>query len=341
MGEYREPGVRVLRVPVIRNRDGYLRGYLAYLAFDALAFLRLLGVRRPDVLIAEPPPTTGWMVRLVAALRRARYVYYAADIWSDAAASLAVPPVTVRVLRRVESAVARGAGRVLAVNELVGDRVRDLAPESRVAVVGNGVDVDVFRPEGPAARAAAYAIYAGTMSEWQQVDVFVRALALVADDLPDGRIVFLGQGTARGDLERVARELGVDDRVEFHAPVPALEAAAWIRGARVSLVSIGSDAGYDFAVPTKVMASLACGTPVLFSGPEASPVRALLERAAPRHPGEAVSSAVSAVAEALVRAWRAPVKPAERERLAAWAAEAVSLAAVAARAADEIDAVAT
>ncbi|MBF0696865.1 hypothetical protein IR146_05815 [Actinomyces bowdenii] len=53
------------------------------------------------------------------------------------------------------------------------------------------------------------------------------------------------------------------------------DAARWQRGAAACLVSIRPGQGYDFAYPTKVLAALACGTPVVYAG--LGPVRADLE----------------------------------------------------------------
>lgn len=339
MGSYGEPGVRLRRVPVLRNHDGYVRGYLAYLSFDMQAFFRLLFGKRPDVIVAEPPPTTGFVTRVAAALRRVPFVYYAADIWSDAAASIEVASLSVRILRRVEGGVFRRAARVLAVNEQVGERVRSLAPAAVVDVVGNGVDTRIFRSDGPAAESSPYAIYAGTMSEWQGVDIFLRALPLVLAEEPRARIVLVGQGTARDELEALAADLDVTPHVEFHDPVPAAEAASWIRGARLSLVSLRPGQGYDFALPTKVMASLACGTPVLFSGAPNSPVRELLERGADEGAGRSVGSAPEEAAAAFLDCWRSAPVAAQRTAISNWAADTVSLRAVAVRAASVVTSV--
>ncbi|NCD20571.1 MAG: glycosyltransferase WbuB, partial [Actinobacteria bacterium] len=52
-------GVHVVRWPALRNADGYIRGYLGYLSFDIPLLFRLLLRRRPDVVVCEPPPTSG------------------------------------------------------------------------------------------------------------------------------------------------------------------------------------------------------------------------------------------------------------------------------------------
>jgi glycosyltransferase involved in cell wall biosynthesis len=335
--------VRVRRMPVLRDRDGYVRGYLQYLSFDVPLAFRLL-FRRADLVIAEPPPTTGAVVRVVAMLRRIPYAYYAADIWSDAADSIGVTSFTVRALRRIEKTVLRRAAVVLTVNPAVTARVGELEPGARVVEVGNGVDTDVFsatpdpdadaqvdlvEAEGP------FAVYAGTTSEWQGADVFVRAMPDVLRESPAARIVFLGQGTARAELARLADQLGVADAVELRDRVPARIAAAWLRAARFSLVSLQPGQGYDIALPTKVLASLACGTRVLFAG--VGPTRELMARAgaAGVDPGRAVDYDLEEVAAAMRELFAEPHPEAPRRALAGWAEANVSLREAAGRAVRE------
>lgn len=329
------PG-RIRRWPVLRDRSGYVRGYAQYLSFDAPVLFRLLVSRRPDVVVVEPPPTTGLVVRVVCALRRVPYVYYAADIWSDASASTGAPRVVLRMLRAVESWVLAGASRVLAVNEFLAARVQELAPRSQVRVVGNGVDTAIFTAHGPAPQRSPYAIYAGTTSEWQGADIFLRALQRVRVSLPEARGVFLGQGSAWESLKLLARDLDLEDSVEFVDSVPAEVAAEWLRGARIALVSMKPDQGYDYALPTKVLAALASGTPVLYAG--AGPAVDLIESSPARVPaGRAVPYSVEPVAESLREAFeRTTLSDEDRHSLAEWAKGVVSLDAVAARVAKAI-----
>ncbi|WP_353708678.1 glycosyltransferase family 4 protein [Cellulosimicrobium sp. ES-005] len=323
-----DPGVRIRRWPVLRDRTGYVRGYLQYLSFDVPLLLRLLFSTRPDVVVVEPPPTTGFVARLACVVRRVPYVYYAADVWSDAANSTGAPAPVVAAVRRVEGWVLRGARRVVAVTEEVAERTRALGARETV-VVRNGIDTDVFRPDGPVpdgAPAGPYAIYAGTTSEWQGADVFVRAMATVAEAVPGATLVVLGQGSAWADLEAVARALPDGGAcVRMLRPVPQAEAAAWLRGAAVALVSLRPGQGYDFAFPTKVLAGAASGTPVLYAGP--GPARGVIEE---NGLGRAVAHDVDAVAEAMSDLLEAPADDGPRTRSAGWARTHASIAASAA-----------
>ncbi|GAA1594833.1 glycosyltransferase [Leucobacter chromiireducens] len=318
-------GYTVRRAPVLRDGDGYVRGYVQYMSFDIPLFFRILFGKRHDLMVVEPPPTTWLFAHAAAALRGIRVVPYAADVWSDASESTGAPGFVVRFVRWMERRVMnRGAG-VLAVNDGVEARVREIAPRANIATVGNGIDTDVFTTHGPVAESSNYAIYSGTASEWQGAEVFVRAAAQLQQEGHAVEVVFLGQGSALPELRALADEL--DAPVRFVDSVPPAEAAAWIRGARMSLASIKPGAGYDFAYPTKIFAAWACGTPVLYAGP--GPAREQL--AAEPLLGIGSEHDAPQVAAAMV-ALLARDTTAMRETIGAWAQQHVSLQGVAARA---------
>lgn len=324
---------RAHRFPVLRDRTGYVRGYLQYLSFDVPLFFRVLLGPTRDALVVEPPPTTLFFAGLAARIRRIPVFAYAADVWSDASESAGAPSFVVKVVRGMERSGWNRALGVFSVNDGVTDRVRAIAPQAVVETVGNGIDTKIFRIDGPvfsAGDTSPYAIYTGTASEWQGAEVFVRAIAQLRHAGSPLRLVFLGQGTAFPALERLAEEL--DAPVEFHAPVPPEEAAAWLRGAAVSLASIQPGAGYDFAYPTKIFAAWGCGAPVVYAGPgparEALEAHPMLGLGVEHDPGE-VASALQQVVGAGPEAG-APLH--DREGIAAWAGRHVSLSGVAARA---------
>ena len=316
---------------MLRDEGGNVRGYLQFASFDGPLFLRLLARRRPDVLVVEPPPTTGTVVRVVAALRRVPYVYYAGDISSTAAAGIGVPPALVRVLRRVERFAMEGAAEVLAVSEGVADEVRRLT-RGRVAVsvVGTGVDTDLFAATPGGGDEPPTLVYAGTMSEVHGASVFVEAFARVAQEAEDARLVVFGQGTEEASLRALAARLA-PGRVDFRGVVPGQTVARALSTARAGLASLHPDVGYDYAFPTKMFAATACGTPVVYAGP--GPGAAIV---AEHDLGWACRWDVDEVTAALRSALAAAPTPADRARLTAWTSEHASQRSVAAHAADAV-----
>ena len=347
-GEPDPEGVEVSRWPVLRDSSGYLRGYVPYLSFDLPLALRLLMAPRPEAILVEPPPTTGAVVRVVAALRAIPYVWYAADVWSAAAASTGAADIVVRAVEKLEAFAVGGATRVIAVNGGVAQSVAELvnaAPDDeswaqRIRVVPNGIDTTVFDAHGPTpseqdrARIGLngpYFVYAGTASEWQGADVFVHALAQVRRTHPKAQLLFLGRGTAWQEITQAASQLpaGPDGApaVIMHPAVPAAEAAVWQRGAAAALVSIKPGQGYDFAYPTKVLSALGCGTPVLFAGrgPVSADVRDFDLGWAAEHDAAAVAEAMRTALDTYDAEIASGTRPATAQRFHDWVEDHRSL----------------
>ena len=347
-GEPDPEGVEVSRWPVLRDSSGYLRGYVPYLSFDLPLALRLLMAPRPEAILVEPPPTTGAVVRVVAALRAIPYVWYAADVWSAAAASTGAADIVVRAVEKLEAFAVGGAARVIAVNDGVAQSVAELvnaAPDDeswaqRIRVVPNGIDTTVFDAHGPTpseqdrARIGLngpYFVYAGTASEWQGADVFVHALAQVRRTHPKAQLLFLGRGTAWQEITQAASQLpaGPDGApaVIMHPAVPAAEAAVWQRGAAAALVSIKPGQGYDFAYPTKVLSALGCGTPVLFAGrgPVSADVRDFDLGWAAEHDAAAVAEAMCTALDTYDAEIASGARPTTAQRFHDWVEDHRSL----------------
>lgn len=330
-------GVRVRRAPVLRDKNGYVRGYLQYLSYDVPLFFRILGAGRPDVLFVEPPPSTGAIVRVAAKLLRVPYVYDAADIWSDAVRHSGSPRPVARVLLAIERFAVRGAAGLVTISRGVEARLRELGVTRPVSVTGFGADTRSFAfvPADGATTRSSF-VYPGSYSSWHGADVLVEGFARFAAAHPTYRLLFVGNGTERDVLQSLAVRLGVGDRVEFRPAVEPHELTRILANATAALASLRPDAGYDYAFTTKVYSALAAGCPVLFSGP--GPTAAFIEDAARTLPvGFAVTADAEGVADALSRLADSPPTADERRAIAEWTASEHSLAAVADRVCDAIE----
>lgn len=334
----------VRRFPVIRDSQNYVRGYVPYLSFDIPLIFRLLR-RRYDVVVVEPPPTTGLATRIATTLTRTPYVYYAADIWADAAAQTGAPGLISAAVRQIEKIAWNGARAILAVSSGVEDRLAQLGVKPRVTMIGNGIAAEEFCAND-ADSAAAFArsagapefVYAGTASEWHGASIFVDALAQIAPDYPDAHIRFIGGGSQRGAISERARELGVADRIIMQPVVAPKDLAPVLRGSAAAIASVLPGAGYDFAFPTKLYSAAVCGAPLIYAGIGLG--RDFVNTEVAGKPlGQAVDYAATAVATAMRNVLERPPSPEHRVQVSEWAVANVSLTAVAKRAIEAIEAI--
>lgn len=301
--------------PVLRDRDGYVRGYLPYLSFDIPLSVRLLFATRPDVVLAEPPPTTGAVVRVVCALRRIPYVYDAADIWSDAADMATNSRAVIRVLRWVERFALRGAETVVTISEGVVRRVRDLGAQTRVVVTGFGADTAEFKVVDN--EPDKLFLYAGSYSAWHGADIMIDAFAAFSRTHPGYRLRVIGNGTEKSMLEKRAQALGVSDAIDFLDPIAPAELNLHFASAVASIATLKPGTAYEFAFATKTYSSLAAGCPVIFAGP--GPTGPFLS-GIPDDLGAGTACDYNAeeIAQAMRRLADAGFEPERRRALGAW-----------------------
>jgi glycosyltransferase involved in cell wall biosynthesis len=171
-------------------------------------------------------------------------------------------------LARFEAEASRAAAAVLVVNERERDALLALAPDAPVHVVGNGIDLESFRPSEPPA-SAPVVVFCGVMSYAPNVEG-VRWFAtevwpIVRASRADARFLVVG-----ADPGRAVRDLAAADRsIEVTGAVPAVQ--PYLGQAAVSVAPLAVARG----VQNKVLEALASGvpavvTPSVFDGlPEA------------------------------------------------------------------------
>ena len=332
-----EPGIAVRRAPVLRDRSGYVRGYLQYLSFDLPLAFRLVFSRRHDVYVVEPPPTTGAITRVALALRRRRYVYDAADLWSDAVTMETDSRVVRAALRWVERFALRGAAAVITISDGVASRIRELGVATPIEVTGFGADTRVFRPSrGAEVTLSKEFVYAGSYSQIHGAEVFLTAFAEFTKTHRGYTLRFIGNGTERDRLAAMAAQLGVGG-VSFEAPLAPADLAPILASAVAALASVRPGTGYEYAFATKAYSSLAAGAPVIFSGD--GPTGELIDKLVRDglHGGITAEWHPTAVAAAMRKLADEPATLHERAALAAAVERDHSLFAVADRIADVVE----
>ena len=101
-------------------------------------------------------------------------------------------------------------------------------------------------------------LYAGRLSPEKGMADLIQAAAPLARDCPGARVLLLGDGPLRGELEAQARSLGLEGRVIFREAVPRSDLVDWYNAA--DLVCLPS---HREGRPNTVLEALACGRPIL------------------------------------------------------------------------------
>ena len=155
------------------------------------------------------------------------------------------------------------AAFVIAVSEPLKQGLLALGVEaSKVVVLRNGVDLEMFRTEDKAfahqhlglSEEGPLALCVGNLVAEKGFSLAVQALVR----LPRYRLLIVGDGPDRRSLELLARDLGVFERLRFLGNLPQHELRYVYSSADVLLLTSTRE-GW----PNVVLEAMACGTPVV------------------------------------------------------------------------------
>lgn len=166
-----------------------------------------------------------------------------------------------------ENAVWRGADVVLPVTQVLADAVAAQGvPASRLVVIPNGINEAHFAhaPTPQQARETlghAHALvlgFTGFVRDWHGVDRVLRWMATPAAPA-NAFLLVVGDGPARAELEALAKELGLAQRMRFTGVVPRADVPAYVAAFDIAL----QPAVTPYASPLKLFEYLALGKAIV------------------------------------------------------------------------------
>lgn len=271
------PGLRVeqLSIGEAFDKDDLLRRQRQQLRYAGLA-AALVGRERPDVVLSgNAPIEVQERLRVAVQGRGGRFVFWLQDVHSLAIGRIlgrrnrALGALAGAWYGRAERRTLRGSDRVVAITEDFRALIRGPGwgvGEERIEVVENWAplgslparDNDWARAQFRPGRQRV--VYAGTLARKHDPQILVR----LAREL-DADVYLFSAGSGAEWVKARAAELGLGNL--FVRPwVKAEELPLLLAGADVLCAFIEPDAGV-FSVPSKVLAYLAAGRPILASIP--------------------------------------------------------------------------
>lgn len=178
-----------------------------------------------------------------------------------------------RLARRVETDLFRSADLVCVVTGVLGDMLAEMGvARERLLVTQNGVELAryAFDDRAELRRAARADLglardpapelvlgFVGFYRDWHRLDLVLAAMA--APTLAHTRLVLVGEGPARAELERRAHELHLAQRVHFAGPRPHAAIPRLLPAFDVALVP----AINPYASPLKLFEYMAASLPTI------------------------------------------------------------------------------
>jgi len=175
-----------------------------------------------------------------------------------------------RLMRRsfsyqAEKKVIRESDHIICVNDHIQEEVIQFfgAAESKTTVIGNGVDSEYFRPSESAEINPSNqfnVLYVGRLANRKNVQLLVKAAELLKQHHTRFRVRIVGDGPERQDLERLAKDTGVSDIVEFYGRKADMELLELFQSSQVYVLP----SRYE-GMPLALLEALSCGLPSVVS----------------------------------------------------------------------------
>lgn len=169
-----------------------------------------------------------------------------------------------RKRKRIVFALQR-ADAIIAVSRALAERVAaEGIATTKIHHIPNGVDLQVFRVRPGLLRDELKTKFGdvplflcvANLFDLKGQDVLLRAMALLPEGA--GAVVFVGDGTDRPRLEKLAGQLHIAERVYFAGRIRHSEVPAWMNACDALVIP-----SWNEGVPAVAFEALACGLPVV------------------------------------------------------------------------------
>lgn len=258
-------GARIVYAPSLGGR------FAAHLyALTALPLLALLALSRRPEAVYLTDHTASAPLAVLLRLLGFRFVLEVNGIpLQDARLQGIANPLWLRLIELFSRTTYRLADRFAVVSPEIRENVKKALEEERavapeVAIVPNGVDLELWRPEKKAVVRARLGLpldrpvvgFLGSFYQWQGLDRLLAAAPLVLEREPRALFLLAGFGPEEERLRGLARPLG--DAVRFVGRVPLEEGPAWVNAfdVGVHLVMPGKACS-----PVKLLCYMGCARP--------------------------------------------------------------------------------
>jgi len=269
-------GVRLFSIPLSRSWNtvgGYLLEYgKAFILFSA-RLLKLFARNRYHIVHVHNMPDFLAFTALVPRIFGAKIIldihdpmpeFYASKYRDQAGNCM------VAFMRLQEKLSTMFAHAVITANPRFKDElVKRGVPANKITVVNNVADPRIFNRTGhtkePRSESKHFTlIYPGTIAPRYGLDVAIRALPILVQEIPQIRLIVLGPYVRHVDeLAELAQQIGVSSFVQFKPVVPVDEVAQQLIEADVGIYPALPDPYMNLITPVKVLEYATMGIPIV------------------------------------------------------------------------------
>ncbi len=269
-------GIPLHRVWIYAATGAGGKRLLNYFSFMLTALWGLRQTQRPDYILVESPPLFLGITAYLAAKRwQVPWILNVADLWPDSVRALGLlkEGMLLTVATKLEAWLYRRANLINVVTEGLREILihQKQVPSAKILFLPNGVDTQMFAPQPVDDTWRSHLdlpnqpifLYTGTHGYAHGMEVILQAAEL----LKETPVLFLlvGGGSDKSRLEQLSKAKALTN-VLFWPSQPPAQIARLYSLAQAGISTLQSAPLFDGTRPVKILATMACAKPVIYSG---------------------------------------------------------------------------
>jgi glycosyltransferase involved in cell wall biosynthesis len=269
--------IKVIRTYVYAAPNkGFLKRILNYLSFMASSFVfgsSLIG--KPDIVIATSPQFfVGIAGYIISRIKRSKFIFEVRDLWPEEIVAVGAlkNKLAIRFLEAIEMFLYKKADLVVTVAKSAMETLKDRGvPESKLALVPNGVDIDFIHnyADGLKIRERLnlqdkFVLgYIGTHGMAHRLDTVLEAASILQNH-DNFRFLLVGDGAEKHRLVDLAARMNLKN-VIFHDQVGRDRIPEFYGACDICLVPLKNAGIFTRNIPSKIYEIMAAGRPIIIS----------------------------------------------------------------------------
>jgi len=269
-------GIQILRASILPAlHHSYFMRVLSFISFMFSSMVASFKVKEADLVMATTPPLFQALATwFIAAIRRKPFLLEVRDLWPEFAIGMGVikSQLLINLSRWLESFLYARACIILVNSPAYVDyMLKRGVPPDKVRYIPYGTDTRMFNPSTPSGdllqrlhlAGKFVALYAGALGAANDIPTLLQAAKLLQGK-PEFRLVLLGDGKERSNLEDEARRMEISN-VIFAGAIPKSAMPAAIASADVCLAILQDIPMFRTTYPNKVFDYMASGKPTVLA----------------------------------------------------------------------------
>jgi len=236
----------------------YFSGHILRYVYPFRALNRIIADARPDVIYVEEEPASLALAQCALLKRRAKLICFT---WENIARRVGLPGIERANLARCDGVIAGNAQAARIVRAKKFSKPIVVTPQL-------GVDSEFFQPRTRENDARAFTVgYIGRLVAEKGVWTLLEAIA----ELPDTRLVLIGAGALRGEIEHWIATHQLAARVRLVSSVPHEDIARHLNTFDALVLPSHTTATWQEQFGHVLIEAMACGVPVIGANSGAIP----------------------------------------------------------------------